>query len=330
MLYPPALTRRSFMQQSAAASALALGAATLPHPARAAAPFANVQGPGVYRYRLGNFELTALYDGIWYSPIDDKFVRNASGRAVNRALASAFLKPGVLPISITALLVNTGSKLVLLDTGSAGQITDTAGQLNANLAVAGVKPEDIDVVVISHFHPDHIDGIKTKDGDKVFPKAEIMVPEPEWAFWMNDANLARATGTVHKYFLNARRIFKDIAGEVHRYKPGAELMPGIVSIPAYGHTPGHTAFALHSDNQSMLVMSDTVRNPYLFARHPDWQPGFDMDGPLAVKARRRMLDRAAADRMLVEAYHFPFPACGHMVRAGAGYELVPVMWSPQP
>ena len=93
---------------------------------------------------------------------------------------------------------------MLIDTGSAGQITDTAGLMNANLAAAGIEPEDIDVVVISHFHPDHINGIKTKDGDKVFTKAEIMVPEPEWAFWMNEANLTRATGTVHKYFLNAR------------------------------------------------------------------------------------------------------------------------------
>jgi glyoxylase-like metal-dependent hydrolase (beta-lactamase superfamily II) len=226
--------------------------------------------------------------------------------------------------------VNTGSKLVLIDTGSAGQITDTAGFVNANLAAAGVKPEDIDVIVISHFHPDHINGIKTKDGDKVFTKAEIMVPEPEWAFWMNEANLSRATGNVHKYFLNAGRIFKDIAGEVHRFRPGAELLPGLVSVPAYGHTPGHTAFALHSQGRSMLVMSDTVREPALFARHPDWQPTFDMDGPLAVQARRRMLDRAAADRMLVSAYHFPFPACGHIARAGSGYELVPVMWSPLP
>jgi glyoxylase-like metal-dependent hydrolase (beta-lactamase superfamily II) len=154
------------------------------------------------------------------------------------------------------------------------------------------------------------------------------VPEPEWTFWMDDTNMSRTSGTVHRYFLNVRRIFSDIAKEVRRFKPGAEVAPGIVSIPAYGHTPGHTAFAVHSAGKSLLVMSDTVRNPYLFARHPDWQPIFDMDGPMAVKARRQMLDRAAADRMLVEAYHFPFPACGHIVKAGTGYELAPVMWSP--
>jgi glyoxylase-like metal-dependent hydrolase (beta-lactamase superfamily II) len=133
---------------------------------------------------------------------------------------------------------------------------------------------------------------------------------------------------VKRYFLNARRIFTDIAKDIRAFKPGIEVAPGIVSVPAYGHTPGHTAFAIHSGNQSMLAMSDTVRNPYLFARNPDWQPMFDMDGPQAVAARRQMLDRAVADRMLVEAYHFPFPACGHMVKTATGYELVPVEWHP--
>jgi glyoxylase-like metal-dependent hydrolase (beta-lactamase superfamily II) len=115
---------------------------------------------------------------------------------------------------------------------------------------------------------------------------------------------------------------------VRPFQPGAEVAPGIVSVPAFGHTPGHTAFAIHSGNQSMLAMSDTAREPWLFVRYPQWQPSYDMDGPLAVKTRTDMLDRAAADRMLVEAYHFPFPACGHIVRSGTGYELVPAMWEP--
>ena len=318
------LSRRSFLT----GTALAASAAALARPAGAVAPLSSAQGPGVFRYKLGDYQLTALYDGTWFLPIDDKFVRNASGADVNQALADAFLAPSVLPISFTALLVNTGSKLILIDTGTAGQITDSAGSMLANLAAAGIAPSAIDTILISHFHPDHIDGIKTKDGNKVFANAEIWVPEPEWSYWMNDAHMAGVPKSVHGYFLNARRIFGDIAKELRQFKPGEEVAPGIVSIPAYGHTPGHTAFAIHSGNQSMLVMSDTVRNPYLFARHPDWQPIFDMDGPLAVQARRAMLDRAAADRMLVEAFHFPFPACGHMIKTATGYELVPVEWQP--
>lgn len=320
----PAISRRSFLTASAASASCAL----LPRPAAASGPIATKQGPSIYRYPLGDYQLTALYDGTWFLPIDEKFIRNAPAAEVDQALARAFLPPRVLPVTFTALLVNTGAKLILIDTGTAGQIADSAGVMLDNLRVAGLAPADIDTIVISHFHPDHIDGIKTKDGDKVFPNAEILVPEPEWAFWMDDSNMGRATGSVHRYFLNARRIFRDIAKEVRRFKPGAEVAPGIVSIPAYGHTPGHTAFSVHSGGGSLLVMSDTVRNPYLFVRHPDWQPIFDMDGPLAVKARRHMLDRAVADRMLVEAYHFPFPACGHIAKNGSGYELEPVMWRP--
>ena len=316
------LSRRSLLTASASAIA------ALAMPAGAATPFAGTQGPGVYRLKLGDYQLTALFDGVWYFPIDDKFVRNAGAAEVNQALAAAFLPPSVLPISFTALLVNTGSKLVLIDTGTAGQIADTAGSMLDNLKVAGIDPRAIDTILISHFHPDHIDGIKTKDGAKVFPNAEILVPEPEWDFWMDDANMTPAEGAVKRYFLNARRIFRDIASEVRRFRPGAEVAKGIVSVPAYGHTPGHTAFAIHSGNQSMLAMSDTVRNPYLFARYPDWQPTFDMDGPQAVAARRQMLDRVVADRMLVQGYHFPFPACGHMVKTAAGYDLVPVEWQP--
>ena len=318
------LSRRSLLT----GTALAMGAAVLPRTAGAAAPLSAAQGPGVYRYKLGDVQLTALYDGIWLLPIDGRLVRNASGAQVNRALAAAFLPPRVLPISFTALLVNTGARLVLIDTGTAGQLVDSAGAMLGNLAAAGIAPAAIDTIVISHFHPDHINGIKSKDGDRVFANAEILVPEPEWTYWMNDANMAGAPKPVARYFLNARRIFKDIAKDVRPFKPGAEVASGIVSIPAYGHTPGHTAFAIHSGRQSMLAMSDTVRNPYLFARHPEWQPIFDMDGPLAVKTRKRMLERAATDRMLVEAFHFPFPACGHIARTRSGYELVPVEWAP--
>lgn len=322
----PDIDRRALLAGSAAA--WATGSAWPAGSAWAASPKASVQGPGVYRTKLGDYQLTAIDDGTWFLKIDDDFVRNAEGAAVNRALAAAFLPPSVLPVSFTVLLVNTGSKLVLIDAGTGGQVAETAGVMPANLAVAGIEPKAIDTVVISHFHPDHIDGLKTKDGDKVFPNAEILVPEPEWSFWMDDGQMSRAPNRIKVYFRNARRIFGDIEKDVRRFKPGVEVAPGITSIPAFGHTPGHVAFSVASRNQSLLVMSDTVRNPYLFARHPDWQPLFDMDGPTAVKTRRQMLDRAAADRMLVEAYHFPFPASGHIIRNRNGYELVPAPWQP--
>jgi glyoxylase-like metal-dependent hydrolase (beta-lactamase superfamily II) len=316
------LTRRFLLAGSTAAVAFA---AT---PAFAAAPVAGKQGAGVYRHKIGRYELTALYDGTWFRVVDDKFVRNASAAEVDKALTDAFLHPRVVPTSFTTLLVNTGSKLVLIDTGTAGQLGPTTGHMAGALAAAGVQPSQIDTILISHFHPDHINGIKDKDGKKVFVNAEIQVPAPEWAHWMDDARMNAAPEAARGGFLNVRRIFKDIANEVKRFEPGKEVAPGITSIAAHGHTPGHTAFTVSSGNQSMLVLGDTTNHPWLFARRPEWQGAFDTDGPMAVETRKRLLDRAAADKLLVQGYHFPFPASGHIVKTGSGYEVVPVMWQP--
>ena len=315
------LTRRSLLAGSAA---LVAGA----DPAAAAAPPADKQAPGLYRYKIGTFELTALYDGIWYRPITEKFIRNAPFAEVEHALDAAFMPHDKLETPFTTLIVNTGKKLVLIDTGTGGQIAPTAGMIGANLAAAGIDPKAVDQIVISHFHPDHINGIKDKDNALIFPNAEIMVPAPEWAYWMDDANLNAAPPDLKLTFLNQRRIFADIAKQVTRYEPGKEVSLGIVTLPAPGHTPGHTVFAVHSGDQSLMVLSDTAQHPAVFARHPDWQAAFDIDGVEAVATRKKLFDRAAADRMLVTGYHFPFPACGHLIKTAGGYEHVPLPWQP--
>jgi glyoxylase-like metal-dependent hydrolase (beta-lactamase superfamily II) len=296
--------------------------------ARAAAPPAGRAAAGVYRYRIGTFELTALYDGIWYRPITDKFIRNAPFVEVEGALAEAFMPADRLATPFTTLIVNTGKKLILIDTGTGGQIAPSAGVLRDNLAAAGIEANAIDLIIISHFHPDHINGIKDKDNSLVFPRAEIMVPAPEWNYWMDDANMNTAASDLKLTFRNQRRIFSNIAANVTRFKPGAEVVPGILTLAAPGHTPGHTVFAIQSGNQSLLVLGDTAQHPAVFARHPDWQAAFDIDGAAAVATRRELFDRAAADRMLVTGYHFPFPACGHLIKTAGGYEHVPVEWQP--
>jgi glyoxylase-like metal-dependent hydrolase (beta-lactamase superfamily II) len=316
------LTRRFLLAGSTATVAFA---AT---PAFAAAPVAGKQGAGVYRHKIGRYELTALYDGTWFRVVDDKFVRNASAAEVDKALTDAFLHPRVVPTSFTALLVNTGSKLILIDTGTAGQLGPTTGHMAGALAAAGVQPSQIDTILISHFHPDHINGIKTKDNAVVFPNAEIKVPAAEWAYWMDDANMAKAPEAARPAWLNVRRIFGDIAAKVEKFEPSKEVAPGITSIAAPGHTPGHTVFAVASGNQSMLVLGDTTNNPLLFVRNPDWHAVFDTDGPLAAETRKKLLERATVDKMLVQGYHFPFPAAGHIVRTATGYDVAPVMWQP--
>jgi glyoxylase-like metal-dependent hydrolase (beta-lactamase superfamily II) len=316
------LTRRALL----AGSAVTLAAAA--DPASAFAPPAGTPTPGIYRYKVGAYELTALYDGIWYRPITDKFIRNAPFAQVERALDAAFMPHDKLATPFTTLIVNTGKKLVLIDTGTGGQIAPSAGVLRDNLAAAGIDPQAVDAIVISHFHPDHINGIKDKDNALIFPNAEIMVPAPEWAFWMDDANLNAAAADLKLTFRNQRRIFSDIAKRVTQFDPGKEVAPGIESLPAAGHTPGHTVFAIHSGDASLLVLGDTAQHPAVFARHPDWQAAFDIDGGKAVATRKKIFDRASADRMLVTGYHFPFPACGHLIKTASGYEHVPVEWQP--
>jgi glyoxylase-like metal-dependent hydrolase (beta-lactamase superfamily II) len=317
----PEISRRTLL---AAAAAAALPVSRL----HAAAPPAGRPAPGFYRFRLGDYELTALYDGIWNRPLDDKFVRNAPLAEVQQALADNFLPTDRLPLPFTALLVNTGSKLVLIDAGTGGQMSPLAGALTDNLRAAGIAPEQVDMVLISHFHPDHINGLKTKDDALVFANAEIKVPAPEWKYWIDDNRAGTVPDFAKGVFLNANRVFRGLSNRVTRFAPDTEVAPGITAVAAFGHTPGHVAYAVAAGGQSLLVLCDTTNHPWLFVRNPDWQPIFDMDGPMAVAFRRRMLDRAAADRMLVQGYHFPFPATGHIARRGAGYDFVPVQWAP--
>jgi glyoxylase-like metal-dependent hydrolase (beta-lactamase superfamily II) len=254
-------------------------------------------------------------------------VRNAPFGQVKKALADAFMPENTLTIPFTPLLVNTGDKLVLIDTASGGQIAATAKSFGSNLAAAGIDPKTIDIILISNFHPDHINGIKTKDNEVVFPNAEIKVPAKEWAFWMDDANRKEAESKmVSAYMLNARRIFADIRSRITPFAAGGEVAPGITSIDAPGHTPGHTVYAVASGGDSTMVLCDTTNHPWLFARHPEWQPRVDQDGPLAVATRKRLLDRVSADKMLVQGYHFPFPGTGRIVKTRTGYEFVPEMW----
>jgi glyoxylase-like metal-dependent hydrolase (beta-lactamase superfamily II) len=321
------LTRRSILT-GAAATAVGLNALDI-SPARAAAPVAGTQAPSFYRHKLGDFEITVISDGVLNVPIQQGY-KNASLDEINSALEAAYMPKGQLANQFNPVLVNTGSKLILLDAGNAAARSPTTGRLTAGLAAAGIDPKAIDVVVISHFHADHIGGLRNAEGALIYSNAEIKVPDAEWAFWMDDGNMSRAptTGNVPATFQNVRRIFGSIADKVTKYESGKEVAPGISTIATPGHTPGHTSFMLSSGSRQMVVQADVTGNPALNLRNPGWHAPADMDGPQAEATRRKLYDMVAAEKMLISGYHYPFPATGYAEKHGDRYRLVPVAWSP--
>jgi len=312
-------------RRTALAGAAAMGATGITgRQALAAAPLATGQAPGFYRYKVGDLQITAISDGVARRPVEG-FVRNAELSAVQKVLSDAQLPTDTFTISFTTLVINDGRKLTLLDTGNGDSGAPTSGTWMANFRAAGFTPEQVDTVVISHFHGDHINGLRLKNGSAVFANAEIMVPEAEWAFWMDDARASAAPDAMKPAFQNVRRVFDPVKAQVKAYKAGAEVVGGINAVAAAGHTPGHTAFVVGG---KLLALSDTTNNPVLFAAQPGWHAVFDMDGAAAEATRRRLLDMAIADKLQVAFYHAPFPATGHMVKDGAGYRMLPTPWNP--
>ena len=318
-----ALTRRTVLAGAVAAA----GSTLVPAATHAAAPASGKQAPGFYRYKLGDFEITVINDGVWNRKLEETTVPGTPLVDVQRALADAFQPTDTLTIPFSPVIVNTGSKLVAIDTNTGNRVFPTAGTYMDNLVAAGIDPAKVDAVLISHFHPDHINGVWTKDDKLAFPNAEIMVPAPEWAFWMDESKAGNAPEGLKGNYANCKRVFGSIAEKVTRFEPGKELVPGITSFAAYGHTPGHTGFTVASGSKTLMMIVDSTGNPFVFARHPEWQYASDVDRAMGVATRKRLLDRAAADKTPVQAMHFPFPAYGHIVRDGTGYRFVPAAWT---
>jgi glyoxylase-like metal-dependent hydrolase (beta-lactamase superfamily II) len=301
---------------------------------RAAAPQAGKQAPAFYRYKVGSIEITVVNDGVSRMPITEGFVENASKEQVNAALEAAFLEKDFYAGPYNPIVVNTGSRLALIDTGTGETAFGTSkglnGRLLLNLAAAGIDVKDIDAVIVSHYHGDHINGLLKADNSIAFPNAEILVPAKEHDFWMDDGEMSRATKPRVVFgFKNVRRIMSgDLLKHVRTYEWGKEVIPGVTAVGTPGHTPGHTSHVIASGNKAVYVQADVTHAPFLFARYPDWHFMLDVDPVAAEATRRKVYDMLVAEKMLVQGFHYPFPAVGHVEKSGSGYREVLINWNP--
>ena len=306
-----------------AAGAYAAFGLTKPIAFIGAAQAQQAPAQGFRKYKIGDIEVISLYDGMWEKAHDENFIKGADVEQTKAALKAGGLTDAHVPIPFAVIAVNTGGRLVLIDTGTGGGQAGgpKAGLLAQSMAAAGLDPKAVKTIVISHFHGDHISGLMAKDTNaQMFPDAEIIVPAAEYKWWTQPINsiaqprrgLAQRVQATFPTWKN----IKQVDGE-------AELVPGVRAIPAHGHTQGHTVHLISSGGKQLLVTADATNLPALFVRNPQWQAGFDHVPDLAVETRKRLFDRAIADKAMVAGYHWGLPNVGTIVKDGNGYAFTP-------
>jgi len=321
MSHDPHANRRDLLKLAGAASLAALGTA-LPGAAEAAAPMLGVLRPSIYRFKLGEFEITNFLDGFVERPTHPTYAGNLPAETVGEVAKANGLSPTKFEHVYVNTLVNTGKELVLFDTGNGRSRDPNLGRLPALLVEAGYKPEQVDVVVITHGHPDHINGLV--DGDKpAYPNARYIFGEVEFDFWKKGENVREARKANREQFV---KVAVPLAGKSTFVKTEGEVVGGIRAIPTFGHSPGHMAYHVESQGRRLLIWGD-VSNHYIFTiQHPEWQAGFDDDKDAAIATRKRVFDMVATDKLLIAGSHLPFPGVGHVAKASTGYAYVPVQW----
>ncbi len=294
--------------------------------AQAGAPMARFQAPGFYRTTLGDFEITVLNDGTLDLPVD-KLLKQPPEKT-NAALAKSFQKSPV-QTSVNGFLINTGSKLVLIDTGAASLFGPTLGQLLTNLRLSGYKPEQVDEIYISHMHGDHVGGLAYNE-QRVFPNATVRAGKLDADYYLNQANLDKASGQAKDDFQGPMVSINPYvkAGKFQPIVANSELAPGIKSYFNGGHTPGHITYVVESKGQKLVLLGDLVHVQAVQFENPGVGIEFDSDSKVAIAERKEAFAAAAKEGYLIGAPHLSFPALGH-VRGNAktGYVFVPIAYT---
>jgi glyoxylase-like metal-dependent hydrolase (beta-lactamase superfamily II) len=307
---------------------LAMGLASL---VQAEAPKVQTQVPGYYRFQLGQFEITALYDGA--IELDTKLLKNVGTTDLNRFLSRMFVGNPKMQTAVNAYLINTGDHLVLVDAGAAKLFGPSLGFVPQNMKAAGYDPAQVDTVVITHLHPDHLGGLNDEGGHPLFPKACIWVSQADNDFWLSQQIADSSPSAMQPFFKMARDSAAPYlaSGQWKTFSEGSLLVPGVQAVKANGHTPGHTAYAVESGGQKLLIWGDLVHAHAVQFARPGVSIEFDIDQKQAIATRLGIMKTVAANKSLVAGMHLPFPGIGHVRAEGKGsYAWVPIEFGPIP
>ena len=279
------------------------------------------QVPSFYRRSLGQTVVTALSDGYLDGTTD--IVQGITEARKAEIMRATFRQGTPLPISLNGFAIERNGRLGLVDSGGAGMNPGT-GRLIGRLRAAGYAPEDVDTVMITHLHPDHILGLLDAEGNKAFPNARLVVHAAEQRYWHDDGAVEACPEPFRVFFGMARNVCAAYAGKVETHN-GDEVFPGVTGVHLPGHTPGHSGYQV-TDTETLLIWGDIFHIPELQVRHPECTIVFDVDGQLAVQTRKATLARVAAERLLVAGMHVGFPGFAHVHQDETGFTLVPEMW----
>ncbi len=330
-------TKRNFLKSLIAAPvlagpALAAPALVLSHTNNvlAQAPKAKTYNntPGFYHYRVGDFKITALLDGYFEMPTN--FIKGYDEEAAKASTKQSYRRftTGSVSVPVNAYVINTGKEMILLGGGAPKFMGATLGQMPANMAAAGINPDDITKVLLTHTHPDHVAALATKDGRKAFKNARLILSEIEWNFIHNDKVRNAAPKDFKGMIDYARAALAPYETDRQSFDGEKELFSGITSAPLPGHTPGHTGYELNSKGEKLFFWGDVTHFSTLQFANPDWKVIFDADPEQARKTRRAIFERASSERLAIAGAHVDFPGIGYVEKSGNAYRYIPAPWMP--
>jgi glyoxylase-like metal-dependent hydrolase (beta-lactamase superfamily II) len=323
------LLKRNLKLFAAALLVALAGSVVGANPALAAAPQHHDQAPGFYRMKVGDLEVTALFDG---GATFDPHWLNAKKPTMDRVAKALHEDTHLLDVGDTGFLVNTGKQLILVDAGAGTWYGGGAlGRLADSLHSAGYAPEEVDRVLITHLHSDHVGGLTTQDGKRVFPNADVFVSKAESDFWLSPEIAAQAPKDAQPFFQAAQGIAAPYikAGKWHTFSDSEAIVEGVQAVALHGHTPGHTGYAFSSKGQKILFWGDTVHAQVVQLRHPDITVVFDIDPTAAAATRNQLLPSLAREGVMIAGPHMPFPGLGRLRKEANGYVWAPAIFTDQ-